>query len=436
MEHLTKNQRSQNMPKLKLTSAAVDRLKTPKAGQVDYFDLNLPAFGLRVGRSKKMYFIIIRIHGKRSRITLGQAKVGNGPGLTLAEARAKAGEVSEQAALGSDPRQQRAEDKAENRRKSENTFGAVADLYIERYAKINKRTWKEDERILNSYVKPVWGDIPITKIAKADVVKLLDDVEDRAKKKTGKGHYMANRTLACVRKVFNWAVDARALLEQSPVGKNMARGVDGTRKRLFTDNEIKSLWEAAGFVGGFKGPMLKMLALTGQRAGVVSGMKHSEIDIEEKLWTISADEIGRSKNKLDHIVPLSEQALELYLTIPRILDHNHVFSSGHRGDKAPTFGGKLADEFRKGAGFDNWCFQNLRSLVATKMRKPLSISGFIIDRVQGRLDQSVLARNYDANNYIEDKRTALQAWANLLDEIVEDADRDNVVPIKEATDGL
>ena len=92
------------MPKIKLTSAAVERLKPPDAGQVDYFDATLPAFGLRVGKRKRMYFIIIRIHGKRSRITLGQAKVGVGPGMTLAEARAKAGEVSDQAALGIDPR--------------------------------------------------------------------------------------------------------------------------------------------------------------------------------------------------------------------------------------------------------------------------------------------------------------------------------------------
>ena len=114
------------MPKLKLTSAAVERLKTPETGQVDYFDATLPAFGLRVGKRKRMYFIIIRIHGKRSRITLGQAKVGVGPGMTLAEARAKAGEVSDQAALGIDPRQLRASEKAANQRRSENTFGAIA----------------------------------------------------------------------------------------------------------------------------------------------------------------------------------------------------------------------------------------------------------------------------------------------------------------------
>ena len=207
------------MPKIKLTNAAVERLKAPDAGQVDYYDATLPAFGLRVGRSRKMYFIIIRIHGKRSRITLGQAKVGDGPGISLKEARAKAGEVSEQTALGIDPRQTRAAEKTANRQRSENTFEAVADLYIERYAKKQKRTWREDKRIINVYLNPAWGDTPITDITRADVVRLLDDVEDAAAAKTGKGHYMANRVCACARKIFNWSIDERALLENNPIGR-------------------------------------------------------------------------------------------------------------------------------------------------------------------------------------------------------------------------
>ena len=420
------------MPKLKLTSAAVERLKVPDTGQIDYFDTALPAFGLRIGKSKRMYFIIIRIHGKRSRITLGQAKVGNGPGMTLTEARAKAGEVSEQTALGIDPRQLKATEMATNRLRQENTVGAVADLYIEKYAKPRKRSWKEDERIVNTYVWPAWGDIPITDITKADVAALLDDVEDEAKKKTGKGFYMANRVLSCVRKIFNWAIDERALLEQNPVGRNMNRGVEGSRKRTFTDGEIKVICDVADDIDGFKGNAIKMLMLTGQRVGVVAGMKQSEID--GNLWVIAGEEVGRSKNKLDHIVPLSEQALAVIEATPHINGLDHIFSTGKAGDTKITIGSKMNEQFRKMVGFDDWCFQNLRSVVATKMRKPLSVSPQIIDLVQGRIDSSVLSRHYDANDYVDEKRTALQAWANHLDEIVGGTDRDNVVPLKEGKD--
>ncbi|MBT3330933.1 MAG: integrase arm-type DNA-binding domain-containing protein [Rhodospirillaceae bacterium] len=421
------------MPKIKLTSAAVERLKAPDVGQADYYDAALPAFGLRVGRSRKMYFIIIRIHGKRSRITLGQAKVGDGPGMTLAEARAKAGEVSEQAALGVDPRQTRAAEKIANRQRSENTFGAVADLFIERYAKKQKRTWREDKRIIDVNLNPAWGEMPITEITRADVVRLLDEVEDAAAAKTGKGHYMANRVCACARKIFNWGIDERAVLENNPVGRKMTRGVEGSRKRLFTDDEVSAIWNTADKIGGFKGGAVKMLMLTGQRVGVVAGMKHSEIVGD--LWTIGGDEVGRSKNKRDHIVPLSEQAMAVIEAIPRINGIDHVFSDDRRGDKAIAIGNKIRNLMTEAGAGSDWCFQNLRSLVATRMRSPLAVSPIIVDLVQGRIDSSVLSRHYDSNEYVEEKRTALQAWANLLDEIVTGIHHNNVLPIKATHDG-
>ena len=420
------------MPKMKLTSAAVEKLTPPDQGQVDYFDLNLPAFGLRVGRSKKMYFVITRINGKRSRITLGQAKAGDGPGLSLAEARAKAGAVVDEAGQGHDPRQQAATERADNRKRAENTFATVSELFVERYAKKQKRTWKEDARIIDMYLNPAWGDRPVMAISRADVVKLLDEVEDTAAAKTGKGHYMANRVCACARKIFNWAIDERALLEHNPVGRKMTRGVEGTRKRIFTDVEIKAIWDAADTLGGFKGAAVKLLMLTGQRVAVVAGMKRSEINGD--VWAISEDEVGRSKNKRDHFVPLSEQALAVIEQTPVIAGYDHVFSTGKAGDQKITIGSKMNNEFRKLVGFDDWHWQNLRSVVATKMRSPLSVSPQIVDLVQGRVDSSVLGRHYDANDYLDEKRSALQAWANHLDEIVTDADHDNVIPMKEAHD--
>ena len=180
------------MPKLALTAKAIEKLKHPETGQVDYFDASLPAFGLRLGRTTRKYFVVTRINGKRSRIMLGDAKVGDAPGLTLSDARAKAGEIMEAAAHGLDPRQKCQTEIEENCKRSSNTFGAVADLYIERYAKRNKRTWKEDERILNKYFKPYWDDRPIADITRADVVDVLDEIEKG-------GPIMANRSLATVR---------------------------------------------------------------------------------------------------------------------------------------------------------------------------------------------------------------------------------------------
>ena len=59
------------MPSLKLTAAAVERIKPPDSGQVDYFDKILLGFGLRVSKSgTKSWFVMTRVHGKLLRQTV------------------------------------------------------------------------------------------------------------------------------------------------------------------------------------------------------------------------------------------------------------------------------------------------------------------------------------------------------------------------------
>jgi hypothetical protein len=69
-------------------------------------------------------------------------------------------------------------------------------------------------------------------------------------------------------------------------------------------------------------------------------------------------------------------------------------------------------------GFNDWVWNDLRGLVATRLKRPLMVDSEIINRVQGRLDQSILGRHYDANDYLADKASALQKWANYLDSIL------------------
>src|SRR3954453_15453931 len=100
------------MPKARLTALAVDRIKPPEAGQIEYFDTHLPAFGLRVSYSgTKAWIVMTRIHGKLTRLTLGRH-----PAMSLTEARETARAVVERAKAGQAPRLIEAE---ERRRKDQ-----------------------------------------------------------------------------------------------------------------------------------------------------------------------------------------------------------------------------------------------------------------------------------------------------------------------------
>lgn len=77
------------MPRTTLTAAAVERLKPPRTGQIEYYDRRLPAFGLRLShKGTKAWFVMTRVNGKLARLTLGRY-----PAVSLADARQKAGEA-------------------------------------------------------------------------------------------------------------------------------------------------------------------------------------------------------------------------------------------------------------------------------------------------------------------------------------------------------
>src|SRR5206468_108434 len=95
-----------------------------------------------------------------------------------------------------------------------NLFEDVARRFVERYAKTNTResSWRETERLLEKEVIPKWKGRAIDSITRSDVVELLDEIVDSDRP------IMANRTLAVIRKLFNWSV-GRGSLERSPCDK-------------------------------------------------------------------------------------------------------------------------------------------------------------------------------------------------------------------------
>ncbi|MCZ6587258.1 MAG: Arm DNA-binding domain-containing protein, partial [Alphaproteobacteria bacterium] len=199
----------------KLTAIGIKSLKPPKAGRVEILDTVVPQLALRVTPNGTKSFAVrtrIKGSGKQVRVTLGEF-----PSTSLEEARQGARDALNMAKRGISPTDVKQQETADKREQATNTFGAVADLFIERFAKRENRQWRETQRIFDRYVKPSWGKRPLSDITKPDVVALLDSVEDTS------GIYMANRTLAAVRKLFNWAMDERGLIGATPIGHKMAR---------------------------------------------------------------------------------------------------------------------------------------------------------------------------------------------------------------------
>ena len=141
------------MPRLRLTSAAVERLKPPAAGQVEYFDTQIPSFGLRISYSgARAWFVTTRIDGKLTRLTLGRYPI-----LGLADAREKSRDVIALAQSGRDPRQVEVERERERQKEKRTTFSLIVADFMARHVErqVRPSTAREYRRYLKDRIRPI-----------------------------------------------------------------------------------------------------------------------------------------------------------------------------------------------------------------------------------------------------------------------------------------
>jgi integrase len=312
---------------MKLTAKAVEKLRHEGALHFrDIKDDGTPGLYLRVFKSgKKRYIKRFKLGGKTHAPNLFRDEDARKVGLAKARTKSFAWDALIRA--GRDPAAEERRKAAAERRLP--TVKAFAAEYIERHAKPNKRSWREDERLLCHDVLPAIGDLRVDTVTRRDIVLMLDAIRDRG------AAVLANRALAVTRRMFAFAVE-RGVIEASPfVGVRASR--ETARSRALSDDEIRLLWAATTPASPGIEPTtrlaLRLLLLTGARAGEVCGTSWGEIHTGE--WVIPA---ARTKNGREHRIPLSDAAMEIVheatalrtgsWLLPARGDEGHVTPSG------------------------------------------------------------------------------------------------------------
>ncbi|MEE8055299.1 MAG: integrase arm-type DNA-binding domain-containing protein [Gammaproteobacteria bacterium] len=248
------------MPLEHFTQRWVEGVKPPPTGkQIDYYDKRSfgkgRRFGLRISyRGTKTWCVWYQFEGRTRRLN-----IGHWPPLGLAEARRKADRELSAILLNSDPAGER-----QAARHAE-TVGELATLYIARYAKRHKRSWKRDQEILDRDVLPFWGRRKLTDIRRRDVCVMTDRIVDRG------APIGANRAFAVVSKMFNWAVE-RDLLEHNPCVGAKKPSAETPRERALTRAEIATFWTRLKQTNISESIQvcLKLLLVSGHRKGDLS----------------------------------------------------------------------------------------------------------------------------------------------------------------------
>lgn len=385
----------------KLTTKTIEALPPAKGKRYEVRDAMLPGLHIRVSATGgKVWYLATRVDGRLRRI-----KLGSYPVISLSDARQSAQGILRDIALGK---------YAESALGSPETptLGDIIPQFIDRHAKRHTKDWKGTQSVLTR-MKKLHGK-PIDQIKRADVVRELEamiaDIEDNG----GKGT-RANRGLAAIKKLYSWCID-QDIVEISPVAALKPLVKEVARERWLTDDEIKSFWRGCEAEGYPFEQFGKLLLLTGQRLREISDMRWSELDLEKGTLTLKG---SRTKNGTMHVLPLSPQAVAILSEIPRFLDSDFVFTT--TGTTPISGFGRFKKRLDVFVSLDaeDWRFHDLRRTAATNMAI-MGVQPHIIEAVLNHKTGIVsgVAAVYNRYAYVDEKREALQLWANKVRESI------------------
>jgi integrase len=390
---------------MKFTAKTGSSMELPE-GKTDYlvFDDDNPGLGLRLrAGGSRVWIFQYALGEKQRRVTLGSATA-----ITLGKAREAASEMHAKVRLGQDP----ASEKTEGRKRAAETFEAVGERFLARQReKLRPRSYAQVERHMHMHTKQLHG-LPLATIDRRTIAARLSAVADDS------GQITANRVRSTLSTFFGWAIK-QGIIETSPV-IGTERLEEKTRDRVLTDAELRTIWNA--LENDHFGAIIKLLALTGQRADEIASLRWPEI--ADNVITLPPE---RTKNKRLHRVPLSGPALGVLAAQLRRVEADGkpralVFGIGQRG-----FSGwshcmaRLHERIAEaGAPLAHWTAHDLRRTAATRMAD-LGVQPHIIEAVLNHASghKAGVAGIYNRSTYEPEKRQALDLWADRLTAVVE-----------------
>lgn len=312
----------------KLNAKQVDNLSEP--GTYDDGD------GLRLMvkmSGSKSWVFRYQFQGKRRDMGLGSF-----PAVSLKAARLIIAEHRRTMAVGIDPMAAR---DAERERQQEEqrqqaakrvTFESVTAEYIEAH----RRAWKNAkhaqqwENTLATYAAPIIGQLSPAEITTGHVLEILQPIWAE---KTETASRVRNRI-----ELILDAAKAKGLRD----GENPARWRGHLDKLLPKRSKVQARQHHAALpwseLPAFMVELaahddltyqaMRLTILTACRTSEVLGATWTEIDLESRTWTIPA---ARMKASKDHRVPLSDAALAVLASLPRIEGSPYLFPGARKG---------------------------------------------------------------------------------------------------------
>jgi integrase len=397
------------MPKVNLTVKAIERIKPPATGQIDYFAQGYPGLALRVSAAGTFTWTYhYRWRAKQKRLTLGEMK--------LADAHQAWRDARDKLAAGREPGVKVTVENPEN-------FETVAEDWIKRDQAGNRSG--ESVRYVRQHAISAWGQLRIGDITKAQVRVLIGGIADKGK------IVAARRCHSALHRLFKWAA-SEDIIAVSPMADLLKPGEETARDRALDDTELALVWHAAADLAYPMGTAVQILIVTAARRDEIGELQRSEVRWDRKEIYLQG---RRTKNGEDHMIPLSELAIGLLKKTPKIAGCPYVFSTT---GKTPVSGWanakeaidrrmlKAAQDAAEKRGEDQakveikpWRLHDLRRTIAKNMQKmsvPLPVTEALLGHTSG--SKAGIVKVYQVYEYEAERREALDKWAAYITSLV------------------
>ncbi|MAO56848.1 MAG: integrase [Rhodospirillaceae bacterium] len=370
--------------------------------------------------------------------------LGSYPDVSLAEARDKARDLRKQIRDGIDPiatkhaeRRARQQTQAELQRRK--TFKECAEAVIAQKGDelSNTKAIAQWGSTLEAYAYPVLNDgRTINELTRHDVAKVLEPIW-QSKRET------ASRLRGRIAAVFNYAKGIEAYTGDNPADlKGVLEPILGKQKKGAVENQpalphkhIGAFMDDLRRRDGASARALEFCILTAARSGEARGATWGEIDLEAKTWTIPAD---RMKAKRDHVAVLSNDAVSLLKSLPRIVGNNLLFPAPRGGQLSDMALTTVVRRMHKDAiteGDEGWTdARSGRVAVAHGFRSTFrdwaAEMGHDRDMAELALAHTVgsaVERAYRRTDMVERRAALMQEWADYCGQLAEDS----IVPLKQ-----
>jgi excisionase family DNA binding protein len=243
-------------------------------------------------------------------------------------------------------------------------FFEMCELFLEKYSKPKKKSWKKADRVYIRNLKEFFGDIKLAKITPLSIEeykikRLKVGVKKKGAKKKKLENSSLNRELSCLRKIFNKAIDWGYAVENPMKKVDFLPEDESYRKRILSEDEEVRLLESAE---SYLKPLLLVALYTGMRKGEIFNLKWQDVDFEKREITVTKSKSGKQRR-----IPINTVLFNLlYAHKVQNGKSEYVFTNPKTGkpysDIKKSFSSALEE-----AGIEDFHFHDLRHTFASRL---------------------------------------------------------------------